>query len=230
LRKEISRSENQRCNYRLQIQLPGFDSCEDDDSQNECNCREKEDECKIGCYVAWKSDCCFDSCCEALLFYSNVLKLIRNYKNYKRVYECGCGDYGIELHAEQLKTENERSFSLSEEEVFRERWLCNDFLNNEIGRDINNNNIRINDCANDIIAINPQKYTSEKMACDAVERAWRLINSEGLHLVEHILLRPHCKNVDGVFEECDCDALPRPCVDEKNICHFEWVPGGEPVP
>jgi uncharacterized protein YegP (UPF0339 family) len=230
LRKEISRSENQRCNYRLQIQLPGFDSCEDDDSQNECNCREKEDECKIGCYVAWKSDCCFDSCCEALLFYSNVLKLIRNYKNYKRVYECGCGDYGIELHPEKIALENEKAVSILNEESFAERWLCNDFSGNENLGNIRNDRATINDCRNEIVAINPQKYPSVKMACDAVKRAGRLINSEGLHLVEHILLRPHCKNVDGVFEECDCDALPRPCVDEKNICHFEWVPGGESNP
>jgi len=230
IRKEISRSENQKCNYRVQIQLPGFDSCKDDLAQNEFGCREIEDECKVGCYVAWKSDCCFDSCCEALVFYLNALKLIGNYKSYKRVYECGCGDYGIELHPEKLTVENERSFSISNEEIFPQQWLCDGFFNNEIGGNINNNRTRINDCGNEIVAINPQEYTSEKMSCEAVERAKKLINSEGLHLVEHILLRPHCKNADGVFEECNCDALPRPCIDEKNICHFEWVPGGDPDP
>jgi hypothetical protein len=175
--------------------------------------------------VAWKSDCCFDSCCEAIIFYLNALKLIGDYKNYKRVYECECGDYGIELHPEKLVLENDRSLIRIDEERLPMQWLCNDFFADE-SRNYDNNTYRMNDCENEIVAINPQKYTSEKMACDAVERAKRLINSEGLHLVEHILLRPHCKNADGIFEECDCGALPRPCVDENNICHFEWVPGG----
>jgi hypothetical protein len=229
IRKEIPQSRIQQCNYNIQIKLPGFDSFDDDLMSNNCDCPQNEARCNVGCYVAWKSDCCFDSCCEALGFYLNALKLLVNYNNYKRVYECNCGDYGIELHPEVISTNNNRSVSAAERDNKLE-WICNDFSNNENRDNFNNNRLQINDCSNEIIAINPQQYTSEKMACEAVEHAKNLINSEGLHLVEHILLRPHCKNADGVYEECDCEALPRPCVDEKNICHFEWVPGGDLEP
>ncbi len=63
--------------------------------------------------------------------------------------------------------------------------------------------------------MNPQCYTSPKMVCDAIERSKRLINAEGLHLVEHILLRPHCDNGD-----CDCII---PTCDRVTPCDFEWV-------
>lgn len=46
----------------------------------------------------------------------------------------------------------------------------------------------------DIVAINPQNYSSTEMACDAVERSRKLINREGLYLTEHILLRPRAEN------------------------------------
>lgn len=65
----------------------------------------------------------------------------------------------------------------------------------------------------EIIAINPQCYSSAEMACDAVERTKRLINCEGMHLVEHILLRPR-----GCPDHCGC--LVPACPDEK--CRFTW--------
>ena len=43
------------------------------------------------------------TCCEALAFYGNSLKLISTFANYKPVYECDCGFYGIELHSEEVK-------------------------------------------------------------------------------------------------------------------------------
>lgn len=49
-----------------------------------------------------------------------------------------------------------------------------------------------------VIAYNPQWYSSPKMDCDAIARAKKLINNEGLHVIENILLRPRCQ------EDCDC--------------------------
>ena len=57
------------------------------------------------------------------------------------------------------------------------------------------------------------------MNCAAVERAKSLINAEGLHLVEHILLRPHCD------EDCTCEFYKKQC-DSNTHCHFTWeIPG-----
>jgi uncharacterized protein YegP (UPF0339 family) len=64
----------------------------------------------------------------------------------------------------------------------------------------------------DIVAVNPQCYTTREMVCEAVERARRLINCEGLHLVEHILLRPRCP------EDCNCLIPSSP----DAACHFVW--------
>ena len=52
----------------------------------------------------------------------------------------------------------------------------------------------------DIIAINPQCYEYPKDVCEAVETSCKLVNSEGMHLVEHILLRPVTE------ADCKCDA------------------------
>jgi hypothetical protein len=92
---------------------------------------------------------------------------------------------------------------------------------------------RSEDCFASIIAINPQSYASEKIACEAVERAKSLINAEGLHLVEHILLRPRCKTDDQKeYQECECPGLPKPCLPDsiEDICHFKWTPGGDADP
>jgi len=65
--------------------------------------------------------------------------------------------------------------------------------------------------ANAVIAINPQSYYLSDDACDAVERAKRCINAEGLELVEHILLRP-CPNDAGI-----------PVCDEGATCSGTWT-------
>jgi hypothetical protein len=61
------------------------------------------------------------------------------------------------------------------------------------------------------------------MDCDAIKRAKRLINSEGLHVVEHILLRPRCK------EDCECECLEKNCDDEMH-CSFTWETGDKNDP
>src|SRR5690606_12401747 len=103
---------------------------------------------------------------------------------------------------------------------------------------VDNQNEFINECLSQIVAINPQRYQSSAIACEATERAQKLVNSEGLHLVEHILLRPRCKNSDHIYEDCDCPYLPGPCIDmpdpngenQGDICHFQWKPGGDEDP
>jgi hypothetical protein len=205
--------------YFVEIKLPGFGKCEDDLIGNDCDCGSDEDDCTIGCYLAWKSECCFDTCCDALQFYFIALQLISKYENYKRIYECGCGSYGIELHPENIMVTGSVLRSVRAEVERIAGQICPSEI---IGR-----HVVTNLCVNEIVAINPQQYTDEKMACEAIERAKKLINSEGLHLTEHILLRPHCKNVDGRYIECECEALPRPCINPDTFCQFEWKPGGE---
>ncbi len=208
------------CNFYVQIKLPGFNNCKDDFANN-CPDIYSDDDCKPGCYIAWKSDCCFFSCCEALLFYFSSLKIIANFANYKPVYECTCRDYGIELHAEE--TINTGNSSIANTTTMPQ-WLCGDVLN-EAGNVYDRQRNFYNECLSEIVAINPQSYSSSAIACDAVIRAKKLINSEGLHLAEHILLRPRC------IDDCNCDYLPQPCetsqnVENSNICHFTWKPGG----
>lgn len=65
--------------------------------------------------------------------------------------------------------------------------------------------------ASAVIAINPQSYYLSDDACDAVERAKRCINAEGLELVEHILLRP-CPNEAGI-----------PVCDGGTTCNGTWT-------
>jgi hypothetical protein len=76
-----------------------------------------------------------------------------------------------------------------------------------------------------IIAYNPQRYPSPEMACDAIERAKRLINDEGFHLAEHILLRPQ------TADECQCAKGQRRGEGEgagNTGCDFRWPEPGDP--
>ncbi|MBK9983959.1 MAG: hypothetical protein IPP15_16595 [Saprospiraceae bacterium] len=88
-----------------------------------------------------------------------------------------------------------------------------------------------------IVAINPQCYHTQDEVCKAVETAKYLVNSEGMHLAEHILLRPHCE-VDCHCREqiqyctTDCDFPPYP-VDDKDPCTLKpakicFKPGSDP--
>ncbi|HYJ65516.1 MAG TPA: hypothetical protein VEV62_17365, partial [Parafilimonas sp.] len=227
-RKAVATNER-LCNFYIRIKLPAFDSCEDDLIQTDTGCENVAD-CKPGCYIAWKSDCCFNSCCEALLFYMRSLLIIRDYNNYKKVYECDCGCYGIESHLDYFIN---RKVEARSAEINNMPGIINFLCNDEkdaAGAYDNSRYERINRCANEIVAVNPQQYTNEIVACDAVERAKKLINSEGLHVVEHILLRPQCKNTDGIYDDCNCNALPKPCIDYDNICNFKWEPGEDPGP
>ena len=214
--------------YAVEIKLPGFDPCcRDMLSDDPCSSPCQEPDCTPSCYLSWKSDCCFDDCCQALDFYLSSLILLSRFENYKPVYDCNCGSYRIELHP-QLTLKGKAAYLKKSVEASRLNIVCSGNENANLSR-LNNNASRSRNpifCLSEIVAINPQSYSSEKMACDAMDRSKKLINSEGLHLVEHILLRPRCADEKGHYAECDCDGLPRPCIDKVNLCHFEWKPGG----
>lgn len=152
-----------------------------------CEC-DDDNKPQSSCHIAWKSKCCYDICEEAIRFYQDGIKpLLSNRRDYQAIYECDCGPYGIGLHH------------------FPDINDC------ESG-----NYCSASTWKNLIVAFNPQCYSDAAMACRAVERSKQLINAEGLGLVEHILLRPHC--VDG---DCACDYHWKQCDDETN-CAFEW--------
>lgn len=65
------------------------------------------------------------------------------------------------------------------------------------------------------IAYNPQCYPTPALVCEAVERTKKRSNAEGLHVVEHILLRPLQE------EDCACRREMTPC--EHGRCTFEWT-------
>ena len=67
----------------------------------------------------------------------------------------------------------------------------------------------------DIIAINPQCYPTTKEDCKAVDRAIKLVNVQGLHLIEHILLRAFKP------EDCRCRLKLVACGSDCDFPH--WV-------
>jgi hypothetical protein len=75
----------------------------------------------------------------------------------------------------------------------------------------------------EIVAASPQCYATREMVCEAVERANMLMNCEGMHLVEHILLRPRT----GCTGHCSC--LIPDCPDYS--CNdFVWKEYGDEDP
>jgi methylase of polypeptide subunit release factors len=129
--------------------------------------------------IAWLSTNSFTTDQQVLDFLGTVNSCLAEPDNYKHVFDCSCGPYGIQLN-------------------------CDDILR---------------------VAFNPQYYSTPEMVCDAVKRAKELINAEGIHLVEHILLRPRTD------PELAC-AL-KPCVEgqKKITCSpWPWKPGGEKDP
>lgn len=220
---------NSQQKYFVEIKLPGFDCCNDDLVDDPCDCTPVntdpcQDGCKVSCHVAWKSDCCFDTCCEALDYYIFSFILLQQHENYKPLYDCGCGSYRIGLYPQ---------LALNEEKKLKEKGFNLIKQMNVICRDkAVDTQVAKKDpsfCLNEIVAFNPQSYNNEQVACDAAERAKKLINAEGLHLVEHILLRPRCKDKKGTFVDCGCDALPQPCFKD-DICHFQWKSGDDSDP
>lgn len=213
------------CDFYVQIQLPGFNNCKDDraDSFPVTNA---DDGCRPGCSVAWKSDCCFSTCSEAVSFYLSALKLLSVSENYRPTHDCSCGNYGIELHQLKLQKEDRADETSGKKlNIISARFHSVNDNRDGAGQPPTG-------CRSEIVAINPQQYDNSMIACQAVDRAKKLINCEGMHLVEHILLRPRCK------EDCDCAYRPKHGIEDhapaaksrRNICHFQWEQRGEPDP
>ncbi|MBL7696583.1 MAG: hypothetical protein JNK79_00425 [Chitinophagaceae bacterium] len=146
--------ENDRCSYTLEISPGNYNSYK----------RGTEDD--VDCGPDWITGHCYANQKEAFEdFKNNISILLNDITNYKPVFDCTCGSYGIDLY--------------------------------------------------DRIAFNPQCYPSSETACEAVERAKTLTNSEGLHFVEHILLRPD--------SEKDCRNQIPSCCEEFDECKFVWT-------
>ena len=153
------------------------------------NCDHCNDEENEFCSVAWTSECCYENCKELLNAYTKIISWLNKFEFYKPVFDCPCGAYGIELYDDSTEC-----IGYSQLSPVPDFSLAK------------------------IIAHSPQCYPSAEMVCEAIDRAKRLINSEGLHLVEHILLRPHC------IEDCACRI--KPCADRERPfynCEFpDW--------
>jgi len=165
-----------RVQYCLELKLPGFNGS----NINDCSATANDPLC----HVAWKSNCCYNNCQEALSALQNALRLLSRYEHYRAIFDCDCHSYGIAIHYE------------------------NSLPGDQCGYPGLDKRPEILPCEHAIAAYNPQCYTNAEMACQAAARAVALINSEGLHVVEHILLRPRCP------EHCRCRLLP---------CRNEWV-------
>ena len=196
-RKQLDIPNVSMYKYFLEINLEDF--CKDGEpAENPCGCGTVEtgDGCAC-CCTAWVSECCFDTCEDAIDYLKEVTKCLAIPEHYYPVFDCDCGPYGIRF-----------SCDCNEHDLVKPIGAVN-VENNRNRRTI------ANDCCNEIVAYNPQCYTSSAMVCDAATRAIQLVNAEGLHLVEHILLRPHCK-------EGDCNCVLPVCVDESS-CQFTWM-------
>jgi hypothetical protein len=183
--------------YCIEIKLPGFNSCMEDAGLNKpCGCDEKPGAGEGYCHIAWKGNCCYPSCSLALEAYEKALQLLAQKSFYHPVFDCECHSFGIALHIQQSRLVTVRGEQGTT--ATAGQWVS------------------------DIIAVNPQCYDTTKEVCIAVDTARQLVNSEGLHLAEHILLRPHCDR------DCDCRKDAKLCtagcsfppykIDEDDPC------------
>jgi len=165
----FTRQQNQPAAVRfgIEVRLPGFnrfDACNPGDTGD----------------AAWTSGCTYATCQEAIAAFQQMKEVLSHFENYKAVFECVCGPYGIVIQPLHRG--------------------CVSVRGQEVG------------AANDILAQSPQCYDSPEELCDAIERAKALINREGLHLAEHILLRPLKE------EDCACRMLPG--TNDFDVCKF----------
>lgn len=192
-------------NYCIEIKIPGFSSCGPDELPDEpCTCATPETASEPWCYIAWKSSCCFSTCAEVMRAMAQVSRLLKDFRNYHSVFDCTCGNYGIALHTEVLPGTS--------------------LPGGEIKVDVKDNipGVRTGELVNivnastptgQIIARNPQCYQTPEEVCAAADQLQRLVNAAGLHLVEHILLRPYC------YEDCQCYDRMKYCYVYEN-CNY----------
>lgn len=180
--------------YCIEIKLPGFNTCNEDITEEKpCGCGSEPGEDEPPCYIAWKADCCYSTCAEAELALQTIMRLLLNFSYYQPVFDCGCYSHGIAIQFSRNAIIADENITWYWQEAAIRNWH-----------------------SSEIVAVNPQCYTNAEMACEAVARAKALINSEGLHVVEHILLRPRCNP-----EDCRCSQYNKQCDDETG-CRFVW--------
>lgn len=86
-----------------------------------------------------------------------------------------------------------------------------DLLGNDLGIALSN--------PNGILALHPQQYRLKSELFAAIERTKNCIHTEGMHLLEHLLLRPECTTtleVNGALVkqfDCSCTLLAAPNFD-----------------
>lgn len=131
---------------------------------------------------------------DALEYLLQVLGMLKNHLFYQRVFDCVCEGYRIQLHGRHM---------------LMPQPVCLEGNRPFIGIPEENR----------MIAYNPNCYPHPEQACESVVRAKNLINSEGLHLVEHILLRPRC--LPGNQEQ-DCGCGLKPNTAGWNDCEFPY--------
>jgi hypothetical protein len=173
--------------YSLELKFPGFNPIIDERDEQPCGCDEKTPDSEPECYLAWKSSCGYATCIEAMQALAHTQKLLADFENYQPVVDCTCNAFGIAILFNQFKTSNDKTSRLP----ISSRW-------------------------GNRIAFNPQCYESAQMVCNAVERTKALTNAEGLHVAEHILLRPRCPG------DCEC-RRDLYCGELKRHCNYEWL-------
>lgn len=191
--------------YKIRIKLPDYNKDDTGWQQKPLSLCDDDTMIWDPCPPAWESECEYDTVDEALSHYKKALELLSNPKNYRPTYDCKCASYGISLHYDP-DDYNQPSTKTEK--------------------------IQLHD-SNEIVAYNPQCYSSPEMACESIERAKKLINSEGLHLVEHILLRDLNNNSDSRnfdnITNCEFTWYAEdddPCSTEEDI---QFIPGEDPL-
>lgn len=94
----ITRSKNHKnegYQYQIEIKLPGFNSCKEENTVN-CGCSDPVLE-EPTCYVAWQTSCPIDNCFMALRLYSLTSYLLSNFENYQSILDCSCNSFSIAM-------------------------------------------------------------------------------------------------------------------------------------
>ncbi|HEY1216796.1 MAG TPA: hypothetical protein VGE93_24490, partial [Bryobacteraceae bacterium] len=165
--------------YCVRLRLPHFNHPGDDIAGNQpCGCGEPKHGNKDRCFAAWESACCFASCADALAWYFNEIGSLQAIGDYRSVFYCDCGGFGIDLIPDDA-----------------------------------------------IVALDPQTWYTPEADCAAIGRAKCLINAEGAHVVEHILLRPRCPE-----DRQECEIWDRTCDNGMNCDKWVWHAGDKEDP
>ncbi len=177
---------------------------------NACADCVSEDEEDENRSAAWVSECCFTDCGKMLRLYNQSLDWLKDIRNYRKVFDCQCGPFRILLHDSSTGCA-----SVSQPGNQNMEWTLTPVLANS-----------------------PLCYDNPDRVCEAITRAKALIDREGLHMVEHILLRPRtedeCKcmltSCANTFDTCRFPALTDK--DEEDICDTRspvcFEPGHDP--